>query len=330
MRKIIIIASVICIALCAIISGVLQMVISHIPTELIEYNSSEKWGAEGYVHMAAYMTSDAGFDANSYLRVKSEITDKYTVDSIDTVSALYALSREEQLTLTSSDGKRTSSCNASVYLGDYFIFHPIELIEGAYPDRESVLTDAIVIDEYASWQLFGTQSGVVGLEVRIGNDIYVVSAVAKVPDGVYKEVYSDKPRIYINADSAGMRTKAADRKFTAFDLMLPDPITNYASNTVNETLSSYDPVIVNIDKRFKHAALDEMREKQISLIIDSDRTEYPYTEKAMIILSLRAADIYAVQKVIFTIGIVGLAVLLLAVYGPIVRAIEKLLSKIKF
>lgn len=330
MRKKIIICAMAAALIFALIGTALYLYTESIPKELIEYKSSDKWGADGYTHMAAYMNTDAGFTANTMLRIKSEIEDAYKVDSIETSQALYSSSCEVSATLFKPDSDRTSSCTATLYLGDYFKFHPLELVEGSYPDTDSTMTDALLVDELAAWQLFGTQRGVVGLEVNIGNDIYVVCGVTALPDGVYNEVYGESPRVYINADSSYYRSSLSDRAFTSFEAMLPDPITNFAQNTLDKTLSSFEPVIKNIDIRFDGEALDEVRETQTALITDSNDTEYPYTEKAMIILSLKAADVYAVQKVMFYISLVCVAVLFFAIFKPVVKFIEKLFSKLKF
>ena len=316
--------------LCALVAGILQISLSNIPRELIEYKNTQRWGLDESAHIAAYMTDSASFDVNKYQKLKVDIADKYKVDSIDTESALYSVSRENTLTLESSDSKRSASVSATEYIGDYFIFHPIELVEGAYPDRSSVLTDAIVIDELAAWQLFGTQKNVVGLELKLGNDIYVVCGVSKIPDGVYTQVYKDKPRIYINAESAGLRSGSLQRYFNTFEAMVPDPITNYAQNIINELLSGYDPVIVDTNARFKGKELDALRESKVKMITDSSETDYPYTEKAMLVLALKASDVYAVQKVFYYIVLVGIAVIFFTLFTPTVRMVEKLLSKLKF
>jgi hypothetical protein len=55
-----------------------------------------------------------------------------------------------------------------------------------------------------------------------------------------------------------------------------------------------------------------------------------YTEKAMLVLALKASDVYAVQKVFYYIVLAGIAVIFFTLFAPGVRAVEKLLSKIKF
>ncbi|MBQ4136592.1 MAG: ABC transporter permease [Clostridia bacterium] len=330
MRKKVLLIALALTLLCAVVAGILQIWLVNIPCELIEYKSTQSWKLSDSTHLAAYMTEEAAFDINKYQKLKVDIADKYKIESIETDNALYSLSRENVLTLESADNRRSASVNATEYVGDYFVFHPIELVEGAYPDRNSVLTDAIVIDELAAWQLFGTQKNIVGLELKLGNDIYIVCGVSKIPDGVYSKVYGEKPRVYINAESAGLRAGALQRYFNTFEAMVPDPITNFAQNIISELLSVYDPVIVDTEARFKGKELDKLRENRVKMITDSSDTEYSYNEKAMLILALKASDVYAVQKVFYYIVLAGIAVIFFTLFTPCVRAVEKLLSKLKF
>ena len=73
-----------------------------------------------------------------------------------------------------------------------------------------------------------------------------------------------------------------------------------------------------------------MRDGAIKLITDSSDTEYPYFEKAMLVLSLEAADIYAVMKVMIYVSLVGVFVLFCAIYGPVVNFVGRLFKKLKF
>lgn len=330
MRKKIVIAAALLLLLSLLICGVLQLRISTIPRELTEYNSSVAWGAESYSHMSAYIGADYGFNSNAYEKTKVELESKYKVDSIETTSVLYSASLETRMSVYPIGGSKGVSTNATVYLGDYFKFHPIKLVEGSYPQNSGVMTDAILIDELAAWQLFGTMRGLVGLEVTVGIDTYVISGVAAVPGGIYDEVYGELPRIYICSDSASLRFGTDTREFNSFDAMLPDPITNYAKNTLEDVLGSYDPVIVNNDTAFSSTALKEMYESQTKLVTDPDKVEYPYTEKARMILALCAADLYNVESIVLKVAILSTAVLFFALYGPVVKFIERMLAKLKF
>lgn len=302
--------------------------IKNIPKQLIEYDSSAKWGADGYDHISVYMNTGSGFSPNAFDKISADIDRVNKVDSIDTSCAIYSASCESNVTVV--NGSRSTNATSTVYIGEYFKFHPTELVEGAYPSASGTLTDSLVIDELAAWQLFGTRSGVVGLEVNIGEDIYVVGAVAKLADGVYNDVYGDTPRIFINADSSAMRTQNVDRAFTAFDAMLPNPITNYAEGKLKDLFSSYNGNVINNDTAFGSEALSELRDMQTKLLTDSSDTEYPYTEKARLILALKASEIHSVQNTAMKLTLLAAVVIFCTLFGPTVKFVERMLAKIKF
>ncbi len=328
MRKKILIAATALAAVFGAVALVLYLVVWSIPRELVEYGASDEWDADSHAHLSAYMTSADGFDAYALMKLKSDLTSAYTTDSIETDKVIYSVSAETSLSLSAVNTDRNTSCAATVYLEDFFKFHRIPLKEGAYPTDSVTATNAILIDEVAAWKLFGTGSGVVGMEILIGDEYYTVSGVAKTLGGVYDEVYGETPRVYLRADSGYMWTMKTS--FTTLDIMLPDPITNYAVNILSEKMKPYTETVRNIDERFSGKELDKMRDGAIKLITDSSDTEYPYFEKAMLILSLKAAEVYAAMKVMIYIAIFGVFVIFCALYGPTVRFIGRLFKKLKF
>ena len=328
MRKKILIAASVLAAVFGAVALVLYLVIQSIPQELVEYGASDEWGAESHAHLGAYMTSADGFDAYALMKLKSELTNAYTTDSIETDKIIYSVSAETNLSLSAVNTDRNANCAATVYLEDFFKFHRIPLKEGAYPTDSVTTANTILIDEVAAWKLFGTGSGVVGMEVLIGDQFYTVSGVTDTLDGVYDDVYGDKPRIYLRADSGYMWTRKTS--FTTLDVMLPNPITNYAVNLLTEKMNAYSATVRSIDDRFTGKELEKMRDGAIRLITDSSDTEYPYFEKAMLILSLKAADVFAAMKVMIYVVLFGIFAIFCAVYGPTVRFIGRLFKKLKF
>ncbi len=328
MRKKIIISASSLIAVFGIIALVLYLVILSIPKELVEYGASDKWGADSHAHLAAYMTTGDGFDAYALMKLKSELTSAYTTDSIESDKVIYSASCETAISISAVNTDRSAGCTATVYLEDFFKFHSIPLKEGTYPTDSDTFTNAVLIDENAAWKLFGTGSGVVGMEVLIGDRYYTVSGITEPLKGVYTDVYGDKPRVYLRADSSYMWTGRTS--FTTLDVMLPDPITNYAVNILSEKTKPYNAAVRSIDDRFDGKELDKMRDGTTNLITDSSDTEYPFFEKAMLILSLRAADVYVAMKVMIYIALFGVFVLFCTLYGPTVRFIGRLFKKLKF
>lgn len=328
MRKIIIIVSVLGAVVFLVTGLILGAVKAGIPKELYEYKSSDNWGAEAHSHIAAYMSSDAGFSYESMMMVKYGLESDYKVDSIDTSYSRYSASGEKRITLVPMSGPRTSNCEAIIYAGDYFTFHKPKLLEGAYPMVDAVHTDSILIDELAAWQIFGTKSNVVGLEVNFDGYTYIVCGVVEVPKGIYTEVYGDRARVYVSSESTALRGKR--NVFTTFEAMIPDPISNYAHTAVKEGLSSYSPEVIDIDKRFSGKELEKLRDSRTKLLIGANEIEYSFNEKAMLLLSHKAADVHVWMKTMYYISLSFAVILFFAVYGPVVRFIGKLLKKLKF
>lgn len=328
MRKIIIIVSVLGAVLFLITGLIFGAVKSGIPRELYEYKSSDNWGADAHSHIAAYMSNDAGFNYESMMMVKYNLESDYKVDSIDTSYSRYSASGEKRITLVPMSGPRTSGCEATVYVGDYFTFHKPKLIEGAYPLADAIHTDAILIDELAAWQIFGTKSNVVGLEVNFDGYTYIVCGVVEVPKGIYNEVYGDRARVYVSSESSALRGERI--AFTTFEAMIPDPITNYAHTAIKEGLSAYSPEVIDIDGRFSGKELEKLRDSRTKLFVEANEIEYSFNEKAMLLLSHRAADVHVWMKTMYYISLSFAVVLFFALYGPVVRFVGKLLRKLKF
>jgi hypothetical protein len=80
---------------------------------------------------------------------------------------------------TSVTGDHGSS-DASVIAvgGNYFLFHPLELVSGTYFSESDVMHDRVVLDETLAWKLFGG-SNLAGMTVTIGDKPFVVAGVVK-------------------------------------------------------------------------------------------------------------------------------------------------------
>lgn len=325
MRKIVLIISL-AVTLLAVLCGLVLFGIREcIPRELYEYKSADEWGADDYTHIVAFINSDENFDYGSTVMAESAILDAYKVDTVDASSALFAASAEVSVNLV--NGRRSSNAAATVYSGDYFAFYKPKLKEGAYPEDTGVRTDAILIDELAAWQLFGTNDNVVGMSVEYSGYDYVVCGVAKKPEGIYLDVYGDAPRVYMSANSIAFRNRSIS--FIEFDAMLPNPITGFAENTVSKCVGAVETV-VNNDTRFRGAELKKFKSGINEMIVESNGLEYPFTEKAALLLAIKASTFNSAMNVTVYAALISTVVALGAVWGPTLRFIGKIFKKLKF
>ena len=88
----------------------------------------------------------------------------------------------------------------------------------------------MVVDENLAWALYGSND-IVGMQLWMNNTIYTVAGVVKVPeDGLEKTAYGNSNRIYMPYDQ--LKTQQDSLSITCYEVVLPNPISNYAYYTV--------------------------------------------------------------------------------------------------
>ena len=81
-----------------------------------------------------------------------------------------------------SSDRATMEAEAIGIGGDFFLFHPLKLLSGAYFSGNDVMTDYCVKDQDAAWQLFGSND-VAGKIVYISGIPHVITGVVERPEG---------------------------------------------------------------------------------------------------------------------------------------------------
>lgn len=191
-------------------------------------------------------------DKIMYFRFKLEnkLTEKSITPSRDG-ARLYAdaFTSFSDVTLT-SDGSRTSNVRLSFVGGDYPLFYT------AYQSVPNVANDInhdrILLSRTAAWQLYGGDA-LNDYTVKIGGKDFFVCGVF--PDHkvftYIKDFYGDKA-----AAAADIRSDPK-KCITCYDLILVDPVKNFAVDTVKECLDLTEGtyLLVENSKRFSLAHL---------------------------------------------------------------------------
>lgn len=136
--------------------------------------------------------------------------------------------------------------------GSFFLFYPVDLVNGACFWESDISDDLVVIDENVAWNLYGSND-VVGMEIKIDEKTYIISGVSKCKnDFVSRSSYGDTPRVYMSYSSYAGFSKEESR-ITAYQVLLPNSIKGYAFN-----------LMVNIFE-------NSYSEKEYSIVENSDR-----------------------------------------------------------
>lgn len=234
-----------------------------IRTDLSGMDAAERWQAEDSPHpfaqLAVYFDSASSVSLNTVYLNRMEITKTLEENAITPAEGasvfIDAFSGETALSVTTD--RATIYVNATACGGDFFFFHPLELLHGDYFAEDDLTARSVILDEYAAWQLFGATE-VSGMDVTIGGQPFRVSGVCKKPEGELESAtWGEVPRIFVNY--LGLRMTNNFDRASVYEIVLPNPIDNFAMDLLRTQLSvrenSTSADAYNITERFDFEVL---------------------------------------------------------------------------
>ncbi len=228
------------------ISVVIFLLLLYIGTRVAgqvpDQTSNLFWGGKGYAQISCYSSKEDAFTPEELLKfeydlnkkIKDQKNSKSKEDQKLWTDAYFGKSR-----ISVSKGSVSVEGIAYGVSGDFFQFHPLQLISGAYPDKSNVMKDYILLDEEAAWQLFGSDE-VEGLKVKIGEDSYVVSGVYRKPSGRFQTAAGNgEITYYLPYES--LQKYDETLKITGYELMVVNPVEHFGYDFVKNYFQPQDP-----------------------------------------------------------------------------------------
>ena len=157
------------------------------------------------------------------------------------------------ITIFSEKGKM--EVNAVGIGGDFYLFHPLQLISGGYFSGDDLMKDSVILDEEAAWQLFGS-SDIVGQSVMIGNVPHYIQGVIKREEGRFAESAGLNQTVaYVSLES--LEAYGNGDGISTYEIIAPDPVEKYVYNAVKEKLGvkETDMIVVENSSRYTVKAL---------------------------------------------------------------------------
>lgn len=162
--------------------------------------------------------------------------------------------------------------------GDFFLFHPLQLLSGSYFSGNDVMQDYCVLDQDAAWKLFGSND-VCGQIVYIGDVAHIVTGVVKREESnLYKAAGLDNSLIYVSYTT--LKKYGRSNGINHFEIVMPNPVKGYAKGYIEEAIGVAEnerEIVVNNERfsvlnRIKHIKKLSNRAMNGKAII------YPYWE----------------------------------------------------
>lgn len=200
-----------------IASVILGAVCRRTTDRLVDQNAAERWSEEGsFSQVSAFLAEGSGASEDTVKAMYTGLMLDLQTDAI-TLSEKQSengarLIEECYCGMGSADlsvGTETVTVNAIGVGGDFFNFHPLEMIDGYYFSQDDLMKDRILLDDQTAWRLFGSPN-VVGMSVTIGGTPHFIAGVFRQPrERFYKDSGIGSYLIYMSYDSLCKYTDSA-------------------------------------------------------------------------------------------------------------------------
>lgn len=232
-----------------------------------------------FAQLACFMPVGQGKTAEDILKFHISLEATLTEQSLEAPESgsLYrdAYSGSAAVNAVGSNG--SASLTATGVGGDFFYFHPLYLRSGAYISQEDLMDDLVVLDEEAAWRLFGG-TDLTGMSLTINGEPFLVAGVvSREDDFATKKAYTGEGGLFMSY-SAMTRLTEEEAAIDCYEIVMPNPIRNFAKGIVEDSFSGGE--VVENTGRFSLERLGNLllgfagRSMRVNGVI------YPYWENA--------------------------------------------------
>lgn len=263
--------------LCLIISGAVSFVIflilffitGHMSGEQLEQQMAERWSEKKDVAQVSCFFSVSAEVTQDSIEEFEHTLDKALADASVTASSqdaseernpgarlwADAYSADGKITLTSD--RATLEANAIGIGGDFFLFHPLQLVSGSYFSGNDLMQDYCVIDEDAAWQLFGS-SDVAGMMVTINKVPHIVTGVIKRPEGRLEDAAGlSGTVVYVSYQTLEQYGRCYG--INHYEIVMPNPVSNFALNHVKENIGVDEKNMEIVENNSRYGLLSRLK-----------------------------------------------------------------------
>ena len=234
-----------------------------------------------FAQLACYLPVDGGKTEEDMLSFRRTLDSKLEEQALKAPEggSLYIDAYYGAESVSVSSGSSGSTTVKAVGVGgDFFYFHPYRLRSGSYIRADDLMDDLVVLDEEMAWKLFGGVE-LAGMTVFINNQPFVVAGViSREEDFASARAYTGDGGVFMSFSA--MHGLIEDASITGYEIIMPDPITNFAKGILEDSFPIGEGDVVENSSRY---TLGHLLEVIRSFGLRSMRTNgviYPYWENA--------------------------------------------------
>ena len=243
-------------ALSLLLALVLLVIGGRIAGKLPEQQMADRWSKDGdAAQISCFFAVGKSVDTDSIEEFEHALDTalvdaSITTDSPNASARLWADAYCANGEITISYNNKSVTVKALGVGGDFFLFHPLDMVSGSYFSKDNLNSDCIMIDEDTAWQLFGSND-IAGQMVTIGGIPHVISGVIEREDAdMYQKAGLSQPLAYVSFDS--LNRYGTHNGISTYEIVMPNPVSKYAYNYVKDNIhvKEEDMEIVENSARF--------------------------------------------------------------------------------
>lgn len=242
---------------------ILLLVSNHLAGKQDTQQMASRWSEEKDVaQISCFFSANAKVSEDTILEFEHSLNTSLQEASIALESEnegarlwVDAYSADGQITLSNDRAK--VSADAIGIGGDFFLFHPLQLLSGSYFSGNDINQDYCIIDEDAAWQLFGSND-VAGMMVYIGGVPHMVTGVVQRPDGRLEEAAGlSDTLVYVSYKT--LSELGSSNGINHYEIVMPNPVSKFAENLVREQLGNNEKEVEILENSTRYSLLNRLK-----------------------------------------------------------------------
>ena len=226
--------------------------------ELESQRTAERWQGESemeFRQLSCFVPVDEKLSLNQIYQFRTDLMKRLHEAALDADSDQTLFVDAWSCTgkaLASTDLGRGDASVIAVG-GDFFQFHPLRLMSGSYFREGDLMQDLVLLDEELAWILFGS-TDLQGLSLKIdGVPFQIAGVIQREQDFASQKAYTAGMGLFMSYDAWKSLHETAG--VTAYELVLAEPVKNFAVNFAREKFPIGHGEIVQNSGRFRMGRL---------------------------------------------------------------------------
>lgn len=271
---------------------------------LLSQQAASVWrgqSEERFAQVSAFMSVGKGTSTGEVMRFRYSLDGKLADAGIEAQEGqkLWTDAYSSISTLRVKGEKESSQAKAVGVGGDFFLFHPYELMSGSYLAEDDVMEDRVILDQELAWTLFGG-SDLEGMSVTINDRPYYVAGVVRRENDKFTEkAFSGEPLIFMPLSAL----QEIDPEVTVmhYELVISNPISGFALQLLQDDFlggESGGGMTVENSGRYSFASIWSIFSDFGSRSVIEKGLILPYWENAARISEVYIARLWVVAAVL--------------------------------